>query len=237
MTWHLNIPVFAGQGTDAADCPQTLQQALCDAASPSGSVLLSACFDAFRGELSGLSPIEFDGSELERADFINPKDILSASPDKYAHNPIISGTRLFLIQSLRYLAHVETSSDSPSRFLDVLKLNTSSNLGVLGFSSGMLPACVVAASSSTLSYISHAVEAFRLAFWVGLRAQGYRRRLLHAGGNPVIGLPWSVIFFGMDRHHALDAIDEFNQKVRSFGPVEDILKLTLSTYSTTWYHL
>jgi malonyl CoA-acyl carrier protein transacylase len=215
--WHLDIPVFAGQGTDAANSAHTLQQALRDTASPSGSVLLSACFDSFHDELSCLSPIELEESELERADFLNAKDILSTFPDKYIHNPIISGTKLFLIQSLRYLAHVETSSDSPSRFLDALKLNVSSNLGILGLSSGMLPACVVAASNSTLAYISHSVEAFRLAFWIGVRAQGYRRRCLQAGEGHLVGLPWSVILLGMDKQCALDAIDEFNQKVRSEG--------------------
>lgn len=210
---RVDIPVFAGQGTDAANAADTLQQAIDDAASPSGSVMLSAFFEAFRTELSSLSSADLDESELDQADFVKAVDILSAPSDKYAHNPITSGTKFFTIQSLRYLAHVETSSDSPTRFLDALKLNASSNLGILGLSSGMLPACVVACSDSMLSYISCAVQTFRLAFWIGMRAQSYRRRLLQLEGNSHIDLPWSVILLGMDRQRALDVIDGFNQKV------------------------
>lgn len=215
MALHLDIPLFAGQGTDATNSTHTLQQALRDAASPSGAFLLSSCYDAFQKELVSLSSVELEESGIEPADFQDAKDILHIKSDHYIHNPIISGIRLFLVQSLRYIVHIETSSGSPGRFVDAIKLNASCKIGILGFSSGMLPACVVAASHSTLAYISYSVEAFRLAFYIGLRTQGYRREVLQGGKDASIGLPWSVVLLGMDRLGAQDAIDEFHHKVCS----------------------
>jgi hypothetical protein len=108
-------------------------------------------------------------------------DQLYVSP--YERNAVLAGTSLFLVHALRYLRFVEgscsstgdSSSDTPPRtsltpFLDAL---ASSN-GVLGFSSGVLPACVAATSPDLPSYIAHAVEAYKVALWIGVRAEGWR---------------------------------------------------------------
>lgn len=50
------------------------------------------------------------------------------------------------IQSLLYLVHVETSSDSHARFADVLTPNPSQKIDILSFSF-MLPSCVLAVDS------------------------------------------------------------------------------------------
>ena len=209
---YLDVPIFAGQGTDSLHSPQVLEQALRDASLPSSALLLSSCFDAFRTELSFLSPVQLQESGLEPTDFNSPTDILTS---RHVHNPIISSTRLFLFQSVRYLAHVDGSNDSPTRFADALKSNDAScgNLvGILGLSSGIIPACVVAASQSSLAYISNAVEAFRLVFWIGVRALGYRAEVLKGGGDR---LPWGAVFLGMDREEAGAAIEAFQAKVLS----------------------
>ena len=209
---YLDVPIFAGQGTDSLHSPQVLEQALRDASLPSSALLLSSCFDAFRTELSFLSPVQLQESGLEPTDFKTPTDILTIS--RHVHNPIISSTRLFLFQSVRYLAHVDGSNDSPTRFADAFKSNAScGNLGILGFSSGIIPACVVAASQSSLAYISNAVEAFRLVFWIGVRALGYRVKVLKGGGGD--RLPWGAVFLGMDRKEAGAAIEAFQAKVLS----------------------
>jgi len=204
---YLDVPIFAGQGTEAADSLRAHEQALRDSTSPSGALLLSSCFDAFHQELSELSPHEIELSRVDRADFGSPNDIISSLP-QYSDNPIISSTKLFMFQSLRYLGHVE--SLKTSGFTDVLKANTSHNLGVLGFSSGILVACVVAASQNTLVYISISVEAFRLAFWIWVRTQYYRKNVLGDGEE---GLPWSVVLLGTDRKEADAAIEAFRHKV------------------------
>ena len=203
---YLNVPIFAGQGTDAADSPRIIEQSLRDLTSPSCALLLFSCFNE---ELSKLSPVERQESGLEPTDFKSPKDLISSFPEHYVHNPIISGIKLFLFQSLRYLAHIERSSTSSHGFTDALKANAIHNLGVLGFSSGILPACVVATSQSALAYISNSVEGFRLAFWIGMRTMGYRRGILRDGGHH---LPWSIVL-GMDRKEAEAAIDAFPLEV------------------------
>jgi hypothetical protein len=52
---YLDVPVFAGQCMEAVDSLQAHEQALHDATSPSGALLLSSCFDTFHQELSELS--------------------------------------------------------------------------------------------------------------------------------------------------------------------------------------
>jgi len=217
----LDLPVFAGQGTDSVDSSRI------DLNLPSNTLLLSSCFDAFHTELSQLSLAECKDSGIDPADFKSPGDILSPLPEHYNRNPIISGIQLFLLRSTRYLAYIESSNNSQNRFTDVLKGNVANNLGILGFSSGILPACVVAASRSTLAYISNSVEAYRLAFWIGVRTLGYRRSVLMDGEDD---LPWSVVLVGMDRHEAQAAIDDFQFKV------ENVLSLLLSTTDIFYPH-
>lgn len=212
------LPIFTGQGTSAATSPLTRQTALSDASSSSGSLLLSACYDAFHNELSCLPASDFSALEIDRADFSLPKDLISTHKQRYQQNAVISGSTLFLIQALRYLAFVEAtraSLNSVTPFSDVLKGNTQYRLGVLGFSSGVLPACVVATSFSTLGYITRTVEAYRLAIWIGIRSHLYRVQVLITASLDLnTDLPWSLVFTGITKLEAEEALACYN-KVRS----------------------
>ncbi|KAF5377903.1 hypothetical protein D9615_006799 [Tricholomella constricta] len=213
----LYLPVFAGQGTAAATVPQTRQTAILDASSQSGSILLSACHEAFHHELSSLSAPELLHVDIDLTDFRKPESLLSLPAERYQQNSVISGSTLFLLQALRYLSFVEAtgiSTDSLTPFSDVLKANSEHGLGVLGFSSGILPACVVATSFSTFSYISRAVEAYRLALWVGIRSQLYRNDTLKSGSRDLdTKLPWSLVFIGMSKEDAEEAILNFSKEL------------------------
>nr|AEF32750.1 polyketide synthase [Volvariella volvacea] len=215
----LDVPIFSGHGTAAARSVQVIQQAVRDASIPAGSVLLSACHEAFHQELSSLSIEELGHLNVNLADFYDKAALLSLSTDRYRHNPLISGCSLFLIQSLRYLAYVEdvristrplqSSCDAPDRHFQ-------QGLEVLGFSSGILPACIVATSTSTISYISRAVEVFRLAIWIGVRCHQFRIRELEAARLPKdCSLPWSLVFFGMSADSARGAIESFSKESAS----------------------
>lgn len=204
----LDIPVFAGQGTTAANSVQTRQQALLDASIAAGTLLLSSCFEAFHAELSSMSDIELAQIGIDIADFKTKEALLELPAERYTTNPVITGTTIFLLQSLRYLAHVEASgvtNDSLTPFSDVLKRNLEYGVGVLGFSSGILPACVVATSLTTISYVNCAVEAYRLAFWIGVRTQLYKEATL----IDETSLPWSLVFMGMGKSLAGKAIAKF----------------------------
>ncbi|KAF7776218.1 hypothetical protein Agabi119p4_4611 [Agaricus bisporus var. burnettii] len=205
----LNIPVFAGQGAAAADYIAFRKQAQRDATSSAGSLLLTACFEAFRAELSCLSQVEILRTGIDLSNFKHRNALLDIPPDCYLSNPILTGTTLFLFQSLRYLAYIETSGgveETLAPFSDVLKGNREYQLGVLGFSSGILPAVVVATSFNTISYISRSVEAYRLAFWIGVRVQPFREKI--ALPNP--DSPWSLVFSGLDKKSAEEAIIAFD---------------------------
>ncbi|KAI0064076.1 ketoacyl-synt-domain-containing protein [Artomyces pyxidatus] len=210
---HIDVPVFAGHGTASANSLPTRERALRYASSPSGSLLLSSCFDAFHAELATLSPADAHAAGVDAADFFNPHSLLAVPPEKYVHNPVISGSGLFLIQALTYLNLVESYANQlgTSSFASSLEKNRTHGLGVLGFSSGILPACVVATSASTLEYLSHSVSAFRLAFWIGVRTQLYRRSALEAArASSDDTRPWSLVFLGLGHQAVEDAISQFS---------------------------
>ncbi|KAJ7720853.1 putative polyketide synthase [Mycena maculata] len=195
-----DIPIFAGQGTSGTDAAR--KRALQDARSSSGSTLLSACHEIFHVELASLSSDQLRLSGIQLSDFKTRESLLDTPAVQYQHNAVISGTSLFLMQSLRYLNFIEDSGvaeESLTPFSDVVKRSHC----ILGFSSGILAACVVASSSNLASYISHSVQAYRLALWVGLRTQIYRTDVLDKVGVPVgDDLPWSLVILGISKGDA-----------------------------------
>ncbi len=213
----LCIPVFAGQGTNAASSPATRQQALSDAKLPCCSVLLVACFQAFVSELLTLSSSALDEIQVSLSEFTT-KESLLAQDERYLYNPVITGPTLFLVQVLRYLAFTEGdggSTKSHASFGDILKSNKKHDVGILGFSSGILPACVVSSSNTVIDFISRAVETFRLALWIGIRSQLYRKKTLSLCTPSVQpSLPWSLVFFGLSRQAAEAALEKFNKVIK-----------------------
>jgi phosphoribosylformylglycinamidine (FGAM) synthase PurS component len=213
----LSLPVFAGQGIASTDAPRTRQQALLDASSASGSVLLSACHDAFHAELSSLSVMDLLHVQIDTVDFQTREDLVKPPKERYLQNAVIASSSLFLIQSLRYLALVEAtgaSTGSLTPFSDILKRNLECGLGITGFSSGILPACVVATSFSLHRYISTAVEAYRLALWIGIRSQLYRLTTLTAAClDQHAPLPWSGVLVGISRECAEREVLAFNEVI------------------------
>ncbi|SJL00722.1 related to polyketide synthase modules and related proteins [Armillaria ostoyae] len=216
-TFCIDVPVFGGQGTAAANSPQARQQALLDASSPSGSVLLAACHATLHAELETLSSTELSQANIDLSDFQTKESILALPTDRYLHNAVISGTTLFLLQTLRYLAYIDASvasNGSLTPFSDVLKLNSVHGVGILGFSSGILPAAIVATSFSSVSFLARAVEAYRLAIWIGVRAQIFRGTML-SGSFPeaVHSSPWSLVFLGLNKEDAEVAISDFAKTI------------------------
>ncbi|KAG1727831.1 polyketide synthase [Suillus lakei] len=202
------VPLFPGQGSSSGALALALQQALRDIRSPSGHLLLASCHEAFHAEVLKLSGDELNETRISLVDFQEATSLLSSS-SLYQNNPIISSISLFLIQALRYLAHFSGSPTEPngrSTFAD-------HSLGVTGFSSGIITACVVGASNSVLTFMSNAVEAFRLAFWIGVRSVQHRtKELQSASGFPDTGLPWSVVCIGLSRADVLGFISDFESK-------------------------
>lgn len=214
--YHPSIVVFAGQGTSSVDSTHTHALALEDSSTPSGALLLSECHRALLSDLSSLPAAHWDELGLAHADFPTPKSLLFKSPRSKCKD-IASGIHLVLVQSLRYLTFVETSR-SPSKDGSIpdydIDQYASSLFSFCGFSSGILPACVAATSRSTLDCISKSVEAFRVAFWIGVHTELYRihsTRDLRPLDEDSDTRSWSYVFLGMDRGAALDTLRQFEE--------------------------
>ncbi|KAF8797479.1 putative polyketide synthase [Phlegmacium glaucopus] len=226
----INIPVFAGQGTQAAKSLASRQQARNDASGVLGSLLLKTCYEAFQQELSSLQPTELAGINLDPADFPDPESLLSLPTNRYDNNSVISGTTLFLIQSLRYLAYVESTAsttDSLTPFTDILTTNVNLQVGIAGFSSGVLTASLVASSQTALAYLTHAVELYRLAIWIGVRSQQYRVAALESSNVAMKwhGEPWSQVVIGLSSATVSDYISKYHED----HPDRDVVALTAVT--------
>ena len=209
----LDIPVFAGQGSTSSNFTQTRER---NVSSPSGDVLLSACHMAFYAEIASLSSSDFELTGIDMSDFAS-KDSLLTTPERpqYLHNPVISGSTIFLDQCLCYLAYMDPF-DLPCAslrpFTDVWKCNADHGIGLLGFSSGVITACIASTSPTRISFLSQAVEAYRLVLWIGIRSHFYRQQaLLRASLDPNTDLPWSLVFFGIGKQGAREALDTFNR--------------------------
>ncbi|KAJ7634563.1 putative polyketide synthase [Roridomyces roridus] len=199
---NMDIPLFAGQGSSASTMARARTQALQDAQEAEGRSLLRACFEAFHAELTSLDSLDIDGR-----DFDSPDSLLLNH--KYEGHPILSGTTLFLVHTLRYLRFVSEASGSKSPFADAL--TRVGGAGILGFSSGILPAVVVAASGDLGSFIAHAVQGFRVAFWVGVRASMFRAKSLQQHASDEENAPWSFVVLGMGRVAAEELLQSFQK--------------------------
>lgn len=184
------LPIFGGQLSDSKDVSNRHLQ---HASSPAGAVLLDACFAAFHTELLSLGPDLVQQVGICASDFKRKVSLLRPIHDDYLCNPIVSNTTLLLMQALKYLHSVECFQPSPEsneQFTKVLQVNSNYKVGVLGFSLGMLTATTVAASRSNIDFINRAAEAYRLAFWIGLRSLLYRSKIHSFSTYDV--RPWAV---------------------------------------------
>jgi Starter unit:ACP transacylase in aflatoxin biosynthesis len=212
---HLNIPVFSGQGTSSVNSQRVQDQAIISSSSPTGTLLLSSCFEAFHKELSSLSDTEKEMTGVTLADFDRPLSLLLIPSTSYLRNPVTSGTRLVLLQVLIYLEWATRKIGAASDTLAaLLQQNCRYSTGIIGFSSGVISACVVGTSATLLDFLCNAVSAFRVALWIGVRAQSYRRRALVASGIPENDdRSWSRVLLGIGHRAAEEAISQFVQQV------------------------
>jgi hypothetical protein len=211
---RLIIPIFSGQGSTSVDSRRVQDQAFISSSSPAGTILLSSCFQAFHSDLSSLSDTELEMTGVSLTDFDRPSTLLAVPPKKYFRNPVVSGTRLLLIQALVYLEWAtRTIGDAPDAFTILLEPNRGYHVGIIGFSSGIISACIVGTSSTLLDYLSNSVSAFRVALWIGVRAQCYRIRALIASSRVNDDRSWSRILLGIGYHATEEAISQFRLRV------------------------
>nr|BAO20284.1 polyketide synthase 1 [Grifola frondosa] len=210
--------VFDGQGSAATTSSQTTNLALQDAQLPLGSTLLLACHQAFLKEFASLSPADQARSGIDINAFLAPRALIDVPP-AFRANAVLANTNLYLIQLLRYLANVDPASfDAPPA------------ADLIGFSTGVFAAVVVATSTSIPQLLVHAIETFRFAFWLGYHAHLYTSAAL-AELAPTDPAPWSLVLFGATRAEASDAVSKFNAQ-RKTGPHVYLTAITSDTCVT-----
>ncbi|KIP05128.1 hypothetical protein PHLGIDRAFT_36582 [Phlebiopsis gigantea 11061_1 CR5-6] len=188
--------VLDGQGNPASVSPQTIATARHDARTPLGAAVLSSCYEALVQDLSSLSPTERAASGIT----VDAPDALLDLPQRAPHNAIVGSVHLYLIQILRYIANID---GRPSRSIHP-------TFGVLGFSTGFVAASVIACADGLPQLVAHATEAFRLAFWIGLRAQQYAHRALRDVPTSAPEESWTLVTFGAARAEVQAAVDRYN---------------------------
>lgn len=138
------VVLFGGQGSPTILSAGTASKsAKAVKNSAAAATLLSRCHVAFLDELAMLM-----------------LTVQSCSGPQAWRYP---STTVLLHQLLHYLAEFEHSGAGFSASFDHV-------LEASGFCAGLLPAAVVASSRDCHEFVKNAVEAFRLAFWIGCRA-------------------------------------------------------------------
>ena len=203
--------VLDGQGLPAAISPQALQVALDDSKTPLGSAILLACYEAFTQEYNCLSSTERTACGIDLR-HISTMEALLTLPKVYPSNAIVANTHLYLTQLLRFVATSLPGSFDSSNIPE-------EDAGILGFSTGMFAAVVIASGTSIANFIANAVEVYRSAFWLGLRAELYATATL--GKSDIApSSSWSLVTFGSSRKDIQAAVDRYNvERVRQFSPL------------------
>ncbi|OBS25289.1 hypothetical protein FPOA_05822 [Fusarium poae] len=166
------IVLFGGQGSRSIFSPSAANTAEQDAqVATTSSILLSKCHAAFLEEISSLDVESRRTLAIDPVSFTKPVDLLRTGEEHHA-NPVLQATTIYLCQILRYLSDILQQDDTFEKCFEGIETTA-------GFSSGIIPAAVVAGSSTTDQFVACAVEGFRLAFWVAYHS--YRWTHLHAG--------------------------------------------------------
>ena len=164
---------------------------------PHSSLLLDSCFKAFRSELGSLNASEAQQLGIFAEDFVDEASVLSL-PERYRLNQATFLPNLVLRQCLSYLDYLP--QDHPN-----IVANVSPEIGVLGYSVGALAALVVASSKTLIDFLFNACQAYRAAFWIGVRVQLFRQE--HCSPVDPQG-PWAVNLLGADVKRLLDDLSK-----------------------------
>ncbi|KAF4332180.1 polyketide synthase [Fusarium beomiforme] len=157
------LVLFGGQGSQSIFSQNAANTAEQDAYSTiAGSILLSKCHAAFLGEIASLDAESRKLLVIETDYFIAPRNLLRPAEEYHIH-PVLQATTVYLCQVLRYLTDILEGNETFEDSFNTLEATA-------GFSSGMIPAALVASSPNIDDFVSSAVEGFRLAFWIACRS-------------------------------------------------------------------
>lgn len=200
------VIIFGGQGSSNIFSSAAASTAEDDAKnSVAGTVLLSNCHAAF---LKDSLSIDLDSRRkigVDASNFHELKDFLAPSQN-FHNNAIVQSTTICLYQLLHYLVEITR--------LDLDFDNSREQiLETTGFSSGLLPATVVATSRTIEEYVAFGVEAFRLAFWIACRTKLHGQMFTNTHDQME---SWSLVVLGLHLMELQARLTEFHEQVSIF---------------------
>lgn len=203
-----DVLLFAGQGSN---------QHLADPASVDGlkellgeeqrlafDSFLCQCRDAFQGEFNSTTPEEKSILEGEVRHAFNEPEALLVPPQSFQFHPIFEALTLYNRQVLELMLFQTQHSNHHVA-------------EAAGICTGVLPAVIAASflSYDSEDFVKSAVEGFRLAFWIGLRASLFCR---HASGESWKNIPCVLGVFGI-------SVEELEAKLASYTAQQRVSKL------------
>ena len=193
---------FGGQGSRELFSNSTVERASADARSSSAAISLTErCLEAWQDEVQSLDAATRAENGLDGV-FTEPSDFFNLDIALHTHG-VVQSTTICLYQLLRLLSVARGYSSSYSGFLQDLS-------EVAGFCSGLLPAAVAACSSTEDDLINNGTEAFRLAFWIGVRSSTFSQG---AYGKLPPGTSNLLVVKNTSREEIEATIEQFNSKV------------------------
>ncbi|KAI0470409.1 hypothetical protein GGR56DRAFT_149086 [Xylariaceae sp. FL0804] len=163
MSKEYRFVIFGGQGSPSVYSPSAATTAERNVQSSSScSILLSRCHAAFLQDIESLDAQSQHVLSIDTAHFSSPDDLLRPSEHYHTH-AVIQATTIYLCQVLHFLGETQRGDASFEDSFDRLHETA-------GFSSGLLPATIVARSSTLDEFVASGIEDFRLAFWIAYRS-------------------------------------------------------------------
>jgi malonyl CoA-acyl carrier protein transacylase len=199
--------LFAGQGSTTI-----FDQGLSDdlakfvTSSPKASAFLADCLGALRSEIQSLQDQpDVPLRDALLANFPTPLSLAHPSTVLKA-DPIVQSISLYIHQMLEYMHYASIKQNQGVEMAEAT-----------GFCSGMIAAVVASSSPLRLDsrFFVFAVEAFRLAFWVGLRVA---QRSGTQGHTQPEDAPWSLVVSGCDLAEITELISAYNEAKVSSDP-------------------
>lgn len=167
-----DILVFTGQGSNQhlSDPGSTddLREQLGQIEASAFADFLLKCQNAFRNEADSVLPediVVFDSDTDNIRTVVENPDYLLRPPKAFQSHPVFEALTLYARQILELMAYQTQNTN-------VHVVETS------GICTGVIPAILAASytSYSSQGFVNAAVEGFRLAFWIGLRASLFCRK-------------------------------------------------------------
>lgn len=157
------VVLFGGQGSPSifssyavTAVEQDLQLA------SAGRILLSRCHAAFLEEVERMNDESRHLLDIDLVSFTTPHDLLKPAVQYHQH-PVLQASTIYLCQILHYVAEVHRHAGTYEEFSNAIQETA-------GFSSGLIPAAVVARSSTLDDLMRAGIEGFRLAIWIAFRS-------------------------------------------------------------------